>query len=213
MKKPVIVVGTGGHAKVLIEILRLNKVRILGATDIDMERAISCLCGVNVIGNDDALAAAYSPGEVTLVNGVGSVRVTPRRGEIFERFQSQGYRFESVIHPAAIVSPNVVLSEGVQIMAGAIVQSGSRIGANTIINSNAVIEHECEIQSHVHIASGATLCGGVRVGNYAHIGAGATLIQQLQIGENALIAAGAVVTKNIAANVMVAGVPAREIKV
>lgn len=210
MNRPVIIIGTGGHAKVLVEILRLSNIKILGATDIDPRKIDQSTYGIKVIGNDDVVIA-HSAANVSLVNGVGSVCVMSRRGEIFERFKAQGYEFASVIHPSAVISPGAVLSEGVQIMAGAVVQSGSKIGVNTIVNTNAVIEHDCEIEKHVHVASGSILCGGVKIGDYTHIGAGATVIQQVCIGASSLIAAGAVVIKDIGNNTTVAGVPAREI--
>lgn len=210
MNKPVIIVGTGGYARVLINVLRLSNYRILGATDMYADKKGQFISGVEIIG-DDRVIADHSPSAVSLVNGVGSVRSMECRAKIFKCFKSQGYEFASVIHPTAVVASDAVLCEGIQISAGAVVQTSVHIGVNTIVNTNATIEHDCEIGNHVHVASNVTLCGGVKVGDYTHIGAGATVIQQVQIGANDLVGAGAVVTKSIGNSVTVVGVPAREI--
>jgi sugar O-acyltransferase (sialic acid O-acetyltransferase NeuD family) len=206
---PVIIIGAGGHAKVLID--ALLPAEVLGLTDANPERAGQLLLGLPVIGSDDVVAQ-YPPTTIRLVNGLGSVRAGYHRKSLFERFKREGYQFASVIHPSVVIARDVVLSEGVQIMAAAVVQSGCHIGKNTIINTRAVVDHDCHIGSHVHIAPGAILSGGVDVGENAHIGTGATVIQGIRIGRNSLVAAGAVVIRDVPEDVTVAGVPAREIK-
>ncbi len=207
---PVIIIGAGGHAKVLIDALRLQSVVILGIVDADPEKKGQELMGVKVIGNDEEVMK-YSPQQVRLVNGIGTVRVSPLRRQIFELFKKKGYEFENVIHPASIIAGDVEMLEGVQIMAGAIVQTGSRIGVNTIINTRASVDHDCQLGNHTHISPGALLSGGVVVGEEAHIGTGAVIIQGVRIGSNSLVAAGAVVTRNVQNDVTVAGLPAREL--
>jgi sugar O-acyltransferase (sialic acid O-acetyltransferase NeuD family) len=208
LNHPIIILGGGGHAKVLIDTLHLNSQQILGITDSDPNKTGQSLLGVPVIGGDDVIAE-YPTETIYLVNGLGSVRVNRHRVALYDHFKQDGYTFASVIHPSAIVASDVALSEGVQIMAGAVIQTGSRIGRNAIINTRAVVDHDCLIGDHAHIAPGATLSGGVDVGENAHIGAGATLIQQLRIGRNSLVAAGAVVIRDVPEGVTVAGVPAR----
>lgn len=144
-----------------------------------------------------------------LVNGLGSVMNTALRADIFNKFKNLGYNFRQVVHPSAIIAKDCILGECVQIMAGAVVNTGTNIAANSIINTGAVVDHECIIGSHVHIAPGVTLSGGVLVGDGSHIGAGATVIQGVSIGRNALIGAGAVVLKDVPPNAKVVGVPAR----
>ncbi len=210
MNCPVIILGAGGHSRVLIEALHLLRVVVLGSTDLNPEKNGRSILGVTVIGDDDVIAK-HSPAEIFLVNGLGSVRVNHHRGDIFERFKNDGYQFSTVIHPSAVIASNVVWSEGVQIMAGAVLQAGCRIGANTIINTCAVVEHDCQIGNHTHVASGAVISGGVHIGEYVHIGAGATVIQEVRIGANSLVGAGAVVIRDVPENTAVAGVPAKEI--
>jgi len=87
---PVVILGGGGHAKVLIDALRLRSVELLGVTDADPGKSGRLLLGVPVIGSDAAIAQ-YPPATIRLVNGVGSVRVDSRRGELFARFKGAGY--------------------------------------------------------------------------------------------------------------------------
>ncbi|MFH2135433.1 MAG: acetyltransferase [Pseudomonadota bacterium] len=208
---PVILLGAGGHAKVLIDAMRLQSVEILGIVDVNSDNKGKMLMGVPVIGGDEELIQ-YAPQQIRLVNGIGSVRVSSLRREVFETLKNKGYQFERVIHPSSIIAGDVELSEGVQIMAGAVIQAGSKVSANTIINTRASIDHDCLIGRHVHISPGATLSGGIVVGEDAHVGTGAVVIQGIQIGQHSLVAAGAVVTRNVLNNVTVAGVPARELK-
>lgn len=207
---PVIILGAGGHAKVLIDALRLWSAELLGVTDADPGKKGQLLLGVPVIGNDEDIAQ-YPAETVRLVNGLGSVRVGPNRGRLFGCFKRDGYQFIHVIHPSAIIASDVVLSEGVQVMAGAIVQTGSRIGNNVIINTHAAVDHDCHIEDNVHISPGVTLSGGVLVGQNTHVGTGATVIQNIRIGSNCLVAAGAVVVRDVPDGATVVGVPAKEI--
>jgi UDP-perosamine 4-acetyltransferase len=207
---PVIILGAGGHAKVLIDALRLQSVELLGVTDAAAEKIGQMLLGVPVIGGD-AEVNQYSAEKIRLVNGVGSVRVNTLRRQLFEQFKNEGYQFASVIHPSVIIACDVELSEGVQIMAGAVLQAGCRIGKNVVINTRATVDHDCQIGDHVHIASGATLSGGVEIGANSHVGAGATVIQCIRVGCNSIVAAGATVIRDVPDNVTVAGVPAKEI--
>lgn len=207
---PIILLGAGGHAKVLIDALRLQSFEIWGIVDADPNKKGQELMGVPVIGSDEEVMK-HPPQKIRLVNGIGSVRVNSLRRQLFEHFKSKGYQFEKVIHPSAIIGAEVTLSEGAQVMAGAIIQTGCQIGVNAIINTGSSVDHDCLIGNHAHISPGAVLSGGVVVGENTHIGAGAVIIQGMRVGANSLVAAGAVVIRNVLNDVTVAGVPAREL--
>lgn len=205
---PVVVIGAGGHAKVLIDALRLRGVSVSRAVDADPQKHGLSILGVTVTGGDDDIFR-LRPNEVCLVNGIGSVGLPERREEIYFKFGQRGYRFLGVVHPSAVVARDVVLAEGAQVMAGAVIQAGSRIGRNTVVNSRSCVDHDCIVGDHVHIAPGVTLSGGVRVADGVHIGTGATVIQGISIGKRSLVAAGALVIRDVAGNSTVMGVPAR----
>lgn len=205
----IIILGAGGHAKVLLD--ALAGFEVLGLADNDPAKVGTLVAGLPVLGNDDVVMA-HASDRVVLVNGVGSVGNNAIRRTLFVRYKDAGYVFLQVRHGSAIVAADVVLAEGVQIMAGAVLQTGCSIGVNSIVNTGAIIDHDCRIGAHVHIAPGAVLSGDVDVGDNVHIGVGATVIQGVRIGAGSLVGAGAVVLRDLPAGAKVAGVPAKEIR-
>jgi sugar O-acyltransferase (sialic acid O-acetyltransferase NeuD family) len=208
---PVMVLGAGGHAKVLIEALLANSVEIAGIFDADPKMVGVTLLGVPVLGGDE-LIKKFPLTEIRLVNGLGSVGLPVKRRELFEQFKGMGYSFATVVHPSAVVASDAELGEGAQIMAGVVIQPGSRIGSNVIVNTRASVDHDCIIGDHVHIAPGVTLSGGVVVGDSCHIGTAATVIQGICIESGSVIGAGALVVKDVPPSVTVVGVPAKVVK-
>lgn len=209
MSLPVIVLGAGGHAKVLVEALLATSAVIAGIVDSDRALTGTKLLGVPVLGGDEVIEE-FPPSKILLVNGLGSVGLPLRRQQLFERYITSGYDFATVVHPSAVVASDVVLCNGSQIMAGAVIQPGSRVGCNVIINTRASVDHDCIIGDHTHIAPGVTLSGGVTVGASSHIGTGATIIQQIAVGSCSMVAAGAVVIHDVPENSVVMGIPAKE---
>ena len=205
---PVILVGGGGHAKVLASTLLLLHRKILGF--VDPKPSLPPLLGIPHLGGDAAVFL-HPPDRVRLVNAVGSTGSTALRRKIYEQFREKKYVFETVIHPAAIIAPEVQAEDGVQVMAGAVVQPGSHLGADVIINTGARIDHDCTIGAHAHIAPGATLSGQVEIGTGAHVGTGASIIQGIVVGATSVVGAGAVVVHHVPAGVTVTGIPARPV--
>ena len=207
-ERPVILLGAGGHAKVLLDILLEQRADIMGIAEKVGADMPANLCGVPVIGSDSDVER-YSPEEIELVNGLGTIGSTALRQGLYDKFRRQGYRFRKVIHPAALISRRAELGEGVQVMAGAVVNIGTRIGENSIVNTRASVDHDCVIGAHVHIAPGATLSGGVTVRDGSHIGTGASVVQGVSIEAGVIVGAGAVVVDDLAAGRTFCGVPAR----
>lgn len=208
MSLPVIVLGAGGHAKVLINALQLCSVQVLGITDPDSALVGQAVLGVPIIGTDDELQN-YSAGEVLLVNGLGSVGLPLARRRLFDEYRKLGFAFATVIHPAAVVGADVEIGEGSQVMAGAVLQPGVCIGKNVIINTRASVDHDCQIGHHTHIAPGTTLSGDVHVGVGSHVGTGVSIVQGVRIGDGSLIGAGSVVLKDLPSGVKAYGCPAK----
>lgn len=210
LDRPLILLGAGGHARVLLSTLVQLGRSVLGFVDPDKTRGE--LLGVPRIGDDETVFS-HDPAGVLLVNGVGSVASISNRLRVYEYFRNSGYSFASVIHPSSIIAPEAELAEGAQIMAGAILQTGCVAEEDCIINTGAQIDHDCMIRAHAHVAPGAVLNGNVHVGARAHVGAGATVIQGVHIGEDSIVGAGAVVLSDVPASCTVVGVPARPIRV
>jgi UDP-perosamine 4-acetyltransferase len=208
LELPVIVIGGGGHAKVVISTLLQYRGSILGF--VDLNPTCPSLFGVGNLGNDAAVLL-YAPADVQLVNGVGSTASTANRQDVYDRFTRKGYCFATVKHPSAIIPAEVQIEPGAQIMAGVILQPGSTIGPNAIVNTGAIIDHDCIIGAHAHVAPGVTLSGGVHIGAGAHVGTGASIIQRIQVGAGSVVGAGALVIRDVPPGAKVVGVPATPI--
>jgi sugar O-acyltransferase (sialic acid O-acetyltransferase NeuD family) len=207
-----ILLGAGGHAKVLLDTLLCMSTDVAGLTDINYSQlGYDQVLGVPVLG-DDSVVLAMDSDSVLLINGIGGIHANETRRLVFERFKTECYRFKSVIHPSAAIGRECTLGEGVQILAGAIIQPGCTIGDDTIVSTRASVDHDCTLGRHVHLSPGTTLSGEVFVDDCAHIGTGASVIQQVKIGSGSTVAAGATVISDVPDGATVAGVPARVIR-
>ena len=205
MSLPIIIIGGGGHAKVVIEALRQAGHKVVGAVDTDGAKHGKDVLGVKMLVDENAVLSLDSSG-IELANGLGPIE--PRRA-IFKRFRVKAFRFATVRHPSAVIADSAIVGEGAQIMAGAVVQPDVSLGENSLVNSRASVDHDCDIGMHAHVAPGATLAGGVRVGDGSLIGAGATVLENVRIGAACMVGAGAAVVGDVADGITVVGVPAR----
>ncbi len=208
--KPVLIIGAGGHAKVVADALLASNRQVLGF--ISGERwdgePHDVLPGLKVLGTDEVLRD-YVASDVDLVNGLGGIDCSGLRRRVQERLEANGWHFSCVRHPTAIVSKFAEVCSGVHLLAACVVQAGARIGAGSIINTGAVVEHDSVLDAYVHIAPLSIVCGETHVGCNSHVGAGAVLRQGLRLGPDTLVGAGAVVVKNFEGNGTLVGIPAR----
>ena len=206
----IVVIGGGGHAKVLISIIKKNNdYEILGYTDIVDHGKI---LNVNYLGSDSILEKIFNKGECKYAAlGIGQINATSIRPKIIKYVTSLGFKFPPIISPNSILNEDVVIGEGTVIFDGVIINSGTKTGKYNIINTSVVIDHDCEIGNFIHIASGANLCGGVKIGNNSMIGAGATILQYKKIVNNCMIGAGAVVVHNCDESGLYRGIPSKKI--
>lgn len=196
---PIVIIGGGGHASVLAEILLLQGREILAVISPEDISQRSVFKGITHLKNDDDILA-FSKDQIHLVNGIGMMPKSGFKRKINEYFLSLGYQFETVIADSAFVSPFSKIEIGVQILPMAIIQTGAIVGSHSIVNSGALVEHDCNIGAYNHIAPKATLCGQVKTEDNVYIGAGSTVIQGLSIGCGAIVGAGASLTKSLGSN-------------
>ena len=210
-KKKIVLIGGGGHCKVVISILKkLDNFEIAGI--VDNYKADSFISGIKIIGTDDDLKDIYKSGIHNTLITVGSTKDNTKRYRLFNMTKEIGFEFPIIISTEAIVGESVRIDEGTVIMSGSIINIDSSIGNNCIINTGAIIEHDCKIGDYCHIAPGVHISGAVNVGELSFVGVGATIIQGIKIGKNVTIGAGSVVIKDIPDNAIAIGNPAKVIR-
>jgi sugar O-acyltransferase (sialic acid O-acetyltransferase NeuD family) len=189
-----ILLGGGGHAKVVAEVARANNWQIAGYLDPGLTRG-EIVGGAPVLGGVSELfeGAAWLK-DYALFPATGSAAI--RRRE-FQQLLALRARVPTLIHPRAIVSSSATIDIGTVVMAGAVVQADVKVGAASIINTGALVDHDCIIGVCVMIAPGAILLGGVQVGDDAFIAAGATIVPGVKVGRGAFVGAGMVVSEDV----------------
>jgi UDP-perosamine 4-acetyltransferase len=205
----VVGLGAGGHAAVVVDILRLAGHDVVGLLDPDTNLADASVEGVPVLGGDELLAGMRDREVRAFFVGVGSTGDAAARRRLYAIGRDAGLEPLAAVHPAAIVAGSALLGAGVTVMAGAIINPRARLGENVIVNTGAVIDHDSVVGAHGHVAPGAVLGGGVKMGEGAHVGIGAVVRERRRIGPEAVVGAGAVVISDVPAGVTVVGVPAR----
>lgn len=207
MAERVIVVGAGGHAKVVIDVLRAAGHEVAAVFDDDAGRHGDAFRGATIVGAIDGVEAhAALTGHCHFVVAIGDNAVRLRIGR---RLEAAGLRGLAVAHPSAVLGPGVIVGSGTVVMPGACVNADTRIGAHAILNTGVRVDHDCIVGDGAHLAPGAVLCGNVHAGEQAFVGAGATVIPGMGIGVRACVGAGAAVVRPVADDSKVRGVPAR----
>lgn len=205
----VIVIGQGGHSKVISDIIQcLPHITLLGYLD---DKYSSLSIGDQLyygpISEAKKILSLYN--EVQFIIGIGNNFV---RKIIVEKLGLPTDRYFTLVHPSAIISPSAVIGPGSVIMPHSVINADSYIGKHVIVNTSAIIEHDNEIEDYVHLSPNVTLTGQVMVKEGSHIGSSATIIPSKQVGEWSVIGAGATVINNIPPFSLAVGTPARIIK-
>lgn len=208
-----IILGGGGHARVLVDLMRAAGLGDPeGILDADEARWGASLDGIPILGGDDLLPKVCEDGVSSFVVGLGSARDTGPRRRLFELALEHGVEPLSLRHPSAVCSGAATIGPGCQLLPGSIVNAGASLGSNVIVNSGAIVEHDCRVGDHVHVATGACLASGVAVGTGSHVGIGAVVRQRVTIGNDAVVGAGAVVVADVPPATIVVGVPAAPVR-
>jgi sugar O-acyltransferase (sialic acid O-acetyltransferase NeuD family) len=203
----IVVLGGGGHAKVLISILKkMPAYRTIGYTDL---RDNGPILGIPYLGGDDVLKDLKGSDQVlSAAIGIGNTSLSRKRMYLKKRLGDLGFPLPPIISPHSVVNEDTRIGSGTVVFDGAVVNSGARIHDCCIVNTHSTVEHDCIIADNVHIAPGANLSGGVVVGENTLVGAGATVIQNVRICHDCVIGAGAVVVRDIDVPGTYVGIPA-----
>lgn len=194
-----VIVGAGGHGKVVADIALKNGYKDICFVD---DNATGECLGYPIIGTS-AVLERLDDLKTDFIIAVGNNEIRKRVAE------SHDVNWVSLIHPSAQIGVNVKIGKGTVVMAGVVINACASIGQHCIINSCAVVEHDNILADYVHISPNTALGGTVHIGECAHIGIGATVKNNINVCSNCRIGAGAVVVKDIFAGGVYIGIPAR----
>lgn len=197
--EPVVVIGAGGHGKVVVSTLLAVGIRVPCVLDDDRKKWGSEILGVPVRG---PVSDSADFGRV----GVLGIGRNEERQRIAETLKLD---WATVIHPQAWVHPSVSLGAGTVVFAGAVIQPDTMIGRHAIVNTGALIDHDCEIGDYAHVAPGVQVAGDVTLGEGVFFGIGACAIPGIKVGGWTIVGAGAVVVDDLPSDVTAVGIPAR----
>lgn len=205
MSKNVIIIGAGGHAKVIADIVKKSDDKLIGFLD-DNEEVQDKVVFDNkkVIGK---IPDCMNYKNAEFIIGIGNNKV---RKIISDKYSN--LKWYTAIHPNAVIANEVIINEGSAIMAGVVINPGTTVGKHCIINTSTSIDHDNIIEDYVHISPGSHLAGTVAVKEGTWICSGVTVINDIIINKNNIVGAGSVVIKNIEEeNNTYIGIPARKI--
>lgn len=201
--KPLMIIGTGGHASVITDIIKaLNDYTIKGYLDDAYNRYTQ---------SDDLIYDGIE--HIERYKGcyfVIAIGDNQQRAAVYHRLGLDDKYFATIIHPTATISSNVTIQAGTVVMHHAVIQANTCIAKQCIINTKACVEHDNDIRSFTHIGPNATLAGNVHVGSKCLLGASATVIPNITIQDNVVVGAGSTVINDIQSDLTVVGSPAKQ---
>lgn len=211
IKPKVVVIGAGGHAKNVVEILEhLELYDIVGVTTKEPIPENTFL-GYPILGRDEILPDLYEAGIRHAVIGVGGYRNNALRASLFLHAKELGFEVVTLVDPSVFVGRDVEIGEGSVMMPRCLLNTDCHIGRNVVVHIHSFIGHESYLADHVLVSGGVNLGANVIVGESAFVAIGATIVSGVKIGRNALVGAGAVVVRDVPDNTTVMGVPARPV--
>ncbi len=210
--KNIIVVGSSGHAKVVMDIIeKEGKYKIVGLIDA-FKKTGETSFDYSILGKEEDLAELSE--KHNLCGCFVAVGDNWKRHLVVQKLKKilPKIPFISAIHPSAQIARNATISDGTVIMAGTIVNSDTHIGRFCIINTSASIDHDCIMEDFSSLAPGVTVGGSVKIGAFSAVSLGADVIHGRQIGKHTVIGAGSVVINDIPAYSVAYGFPAKVVQ-
>jgi sugar O-acyltransferase (sialic acid O-acetyltransferase NeuD family) len=206
-----LIIGCGSQARYVIDSVCIDKnYDIIGAVDMETGLMIGTnINGVEILCGIEEVTKRFSTSETKIIVAHGDME---RKSKAVKLLSNYGFSFGNIVSSRAMVSPFCKVGEGCIISPHVTLQPNAIVGNHVIIHPQSVIEHDNQIGDYCNIAPGVSLGGTVIVGEKTYIYTGATVIPKINIGSNCVVAAGAVVTEDVKDHEVVAGVPAKVIR-
>ena len=201
MDKKVIIIGAGGHGRVISDIVLACGDEVVGFIDDSADININ---GFKYLGGMSEIEK-YKDGLFIVAIGNNEIR-----NRIVKTYPHLNYY--TAIHPSAVISRTASIGAGTCVMPNATVNSMAEIGEHCIINSASVVEHDCKIADFVHLSPRAAIGGVVSIGEMSHIGVGASVVNEISICEKVIVGAGGVVNRDIMESGTYVGVPVHKLE-
>jgi len=209
MKEDIIVLGRGGHAKVVIDMIEEDsRFNIIGVTDSNIEND-NFFEGYPLLGNDDVLQDYYNKGIKNIVLGIGGFIDNNLRRKLYEKVVAIGFNLPPIIHSSAVISKTAIIGQGTVIKRGAIIDTKVQIGVNNVVEIGAIVGHESIVGDHVLLSANVMISAYNNVGDDAFFAVASTIVSGINVCQGALIGAGAVVVKDINKKGTYIGIPAK----
>ncbi|XWV26193.1 hypothetical protein QJ857_gp0885 [Tupanvirus soda lake] len=204
----VYIIGSGGNAKVVVDICELNNYNIVGFFDDKYDGTTKQIVyhKYKIIGKISDIIQYQN---INIINSIGDCAI---RQKIYSYLKDLRLNWINCVHPRSYLSPTSKIGYGNIICHGAFINSDTNLGNFNLVNTNAIIEHDCQIGDFNHFAPKSTLCGGITVGNTNLFGVGSSVIPGKNIGSSNIIGAMTAVINNIKDNCTVVGIPGKIIK-
>lgn len=194
MRKKIVILGSGGHAKIIADLI-MDEVgyELVGFIDTNKINYRN----IDTIGDDACLDFIIASGVKYAFIGIGAIANNTLRMKLFDNLKTLGFSLPNLIHPSSVIGYGVKLGEGNFIGPNVVINSHATLGDNCIVNSGSIIEHNVILGNHSHLAPRVTVCGSAVIANNCFIGVGTTVLENCNIHSNSIVGAMSLVNKNI----------------
>lgn len=208
--KKIILLGAGGHCRVVIEACQANGFEVVGILDANIAKGTSIM-SVPVLGDDSLAQNLLATGvRFMAISLVGNLEL---RSRLLSTYAGMGFEFPSLIYKATHLSKYAEISDkGVLVQPGTIVNAEAVVRAHATLNTGCLVEHQATVGCNSHLAPRSALLGFSSVGDRTMIGAGAIILPGVSVGDDCIVGAGSVVLQNVPSGTVVVGNPARVIR-
>ena len=208
----IVIFGCSGQAKVVADIIEQEQRYAIVGLIAPSQPVGERFFDYPILGEDREILELQQ--RYSFVGGIVALGDNFLRQQVTENIQQlcPSFKLLKAIHPKATLGRDVAIGVGTVVMANAVINSGSRVGQGCIINTASVLEHDGVLADYASLGPKAAVGGGVQIGKRAVVAIGATVLQGMTVGADSVLGAGSVLTKDLPANKVAYGVPARIIR-